>query len=115
METLTKEKRKKQLDEALRKIEAQYKQPKQFPENHDWHSKHEWKYKENPKKKYPKPTPEELEEILRIEEELWNSWLDNWGMSEEVRQPKKCKKCGHFILFGVCEVDSCTCICDVPR
>lgn len=73
METLTKEKRNQQLDKALRKIEAQYKQPKHFPENHDWHSKHEWDYKEKPKKKYPKPTPEELEEILRIEEELWNS------------------------------------------
>lgn len=69
--------RNQQLDKALRQIEDKYasKKQKQFPESSDWHRR-EWphteSYNKNIKKK-PKPTPEELEEILRLEEELWNS------------------------------------------
>lgn len=72
-------------------------------------------YEYYPNQKSSHVAEEKLEEILRIEDELWNSQSDNWAVSEDVRQPKKCRKCGHFILFGVCEIDSCTCICEVTR
>lgn len=75
MKSTTMEHRNQALDKALRQIEAKYGKSKQFPESSDWHRK-EWthteSYNKNIKKK-PRPTPEEIEELLRLDEELWNS------------------------------------------
>ena len=58
------------LERALQKIERNFsKHPKKF----DDYKNYPDYYEKEKKKLVRKPTPEELEEILRIEDELWNS------------------------------------------